>query len=323
MVLESEHSWSELAGLFADRVEEHGFIDKKDWNREHFITWFMIREPLGLRFDWRMIARCYTISKDLNNKHDHFTCVIGGEGSGKTTFLQQINSWVSPSMDMQDIVFDMKQYIIKLKQIAKDYKQNKIDKNDKCIQIDEGGISLFSREAMSLSNRVLAKTFMVQRFLNVHVGICIPHYWSIDPMIRNHRVNTLIMIHERGTYKCIVSKGINIMNKLGAKDKEKDLWIIPIPYGLFWEGHFRKDFTNNISMKEYEKHKFKHIQNFLDDAEKEATTTKMVKVNKIVKDFGISRITIIKQIQAGKIQGTKIGDHWWVSEKAYKQLTFG
>jgi len=214
----------------------------------------------------------------------------------------------------------MSNYIKKLQEVGKNYKKNKKSKETKSIIIDEGGISLFSRESLSLSNRILAKTFMVQRFLNVHVGICIPHYWSLDSLIRNHRINTLIVIRKRGKYKAYVGKGIKLLNKLGGKDKEKSLMAIPIPYGFFWDGDFHKDFPETINVKHYEKHKFKHIISFLDDAKMEADTVKMIKVARLEQEFGIKKDTIVAEINAGNIEGRKIGNQWFITKKAYEKL---
>lgn len=319
-ILEEKYTWEELANIVADRIEKEEFIETKKWDRNKFIAWFMIREKIGLRFDYKLIARAYCIWKDLRDQKDHFTVVVGGEGLGKTTLLNQLSAWVAPGMSINDIVFDMSQYVVKLQEVSKAYYKNKKDKKDISLNIDEGGLSLFSREALSTSNRVLAKTFFVQRFLNVHVGICIPHYWSLDSLIRNHRINTLIVIKARGYYKCFVGKGIKILNKLGVKDKEKGLIAIPIPYGYFWEGTFRKDFPNSIDGDEYEKYKFKHIQNFLEEAKLEASTVKMIKVGQLEREFGIKRDTLIREINTGKIEGRKIGNQWFITKKAYERL---
>ncbi len=318
--LDEVNTWSELAEIIADRIEQNKFILSNQWNRKDFIAWFLEREGVGLRFDWRLVARAYIIWKDLRNEKDHFTVIVGKEGDGKTTLDLQLLSLVSPNMALGDVIFDMQHYISKLQWISKDYKKNKKNKIDQSVALDEGGISLFSRESLTLSNKLLAKTFMVQRFLNIHVGICIPHYWSLDKLIRSHRINTLIIIKKRGYYKCIVGKGIKKLNQIGGKDKDKELIAIPIPYGFFWEGNFRKEFPKNIDFKEYEKHKFTHIKSFLEDAKIEASTVKMIKVGRLELEFGIKRDTIIKQIVDGKIEGRKIGNQWFITNKAYEKL---
>lgn len=318
--LDKKYSWEELQDIIRERIEKTQFIPKDKFQPSIFKKWFMEREKVGMCFDWRMVARAYMIWRDIQKEKDHFTVIIGPEGSGKTTMEAQLGATVSPSMSLNDLCFTMHTYISKLKDIAKDYKKNKADLNDKSVGIDEGGISLFSREAMSQSNKVLAKTFMVQRFLNINTIICIPHYWSLDPFIRNHRINTLIIIKERGKYKAIVGKGIKILNRIGKKDKEKDILAIPVPYGYFWEGTFKKDFPNTISKEEYEKYKFKHIRSFLDEVELDSQAIKLIKVTKIEKEYGIESNLIIQDIQNGIIEGKKIGNQWFISQNAYKKL---
>ena len=321
MSLVNKYSWKELAELTATRLEkELAPKDMKKWNREHFIEWFMVREKVGYTIDWRLIGRAYMIWQQLQKESDHFTVIVGREGVGKTTLGANLSSWVAPRMNLDDVCFNMYGYVGRLQKAAKNYKKNKFEGISRSIMIDEGGIDLFSREALSKSNKILGKTFMVQRFLNVHVCINIPNWWMLDSLVRDHRVNTLIVIKERGKYECIVGKGIKILNKLGKKDKDKELWAIPIPYGLFWEGNFNKDFPSTIDTKDYDKHKFKHIQSFLEDARLEASTVKMVKVGILEKELGVKRDTIIAQIHSGDIEGRKIGNQWFITKKAYEKL---
>src|SRR3990167_8531161 len=85
-------------------------------------------------------------------------------------------------------------------------------KEKKCLQMDEGGMDLFAREAMRSSNVWLNKTFFAQRFLNVHTTICIPNFYMLDSGVREHRVKTLILVLHRGMYKVIVGEGIRMAN---------------------------------------------------------------------------------------------------------------
>lgn len=318
--LEQTYEWEELGELIADRVKKTGFIAEKDWRGRLWTKFWRERKCVGLKFDWRLAVRCFTIWRDLRREKDHFAVIVGDEGDGKSTLETQMCAFISPGMDLKDICFDMQGYIKKLKEVAKDYRRNKLSKNDKSIGIDEGGLSLFSRESMSLSNRLLAKSFMVQRFLNVFVAICIPHYWSLDILIREHRIKTLIIITRRAKYKAIVGKGIKILNRLGKKDKDKPLKALPIPYGFFWDGAFHKSFPSTIDKKEYERYKFKHIKMFLEDASIEAATEKMINIKRVMKEFDISESNIKAEINKGEIDGRKIGNQWFITKKAYKKL---
>ena len=253
--LEDQYSWEELGILIADRIEKNDFIHGREWSRRDFLKWWTKREKVGYRFDWQLVARCWVIWKSLQKKHDHFIVVVGKEGSGKSTLAFQIASFISINFTDKDIVFDMPQYVNQLQKVSQSFKKWKKKRKNSCIVIDEGGISLFSRESLSKGNKMLAKTFMIQRFLCVCTIICIPYYWNLDKLVRQHRVNTLITVKKRGYYFTVVGKGISILNKLGMKSPDKNLWAIPIPYGLFWEGVFRKPFPNTLDEKKYNKRK--------------------------------------------------------------------
>lgn len=317
-VLQRNNTWTELAERFATKIEQSQILSTFD--KQKFKDWFMEREQVGILFDYKLMARTYAIWKELANESDHFIVVVGKEGLGKTTLSLQVSSWINPTMDIDDIAFDMEQYVTTLKGISKEHRKNKATKHFRTITLDEGGISLFSRESMSRSNVVLAKTFMVQRYLNVGVTICIPYYWALDSMIRDHRIKTLIIIKERGKYKCVTGAGIRRLNLTGSKNRDRELQAIQLPYGTFWDGDFSKSFPGNIKEEDYDKHKHKHINRFLDDAELEATTFKMVKATKIAKEIGIDIRTLVNQIQNGEIEGRRIGDRWFVTEKAYKKI---
>lgn len=308
-LLEKKYTWEDLGSLTADRIEKYQLI-KKGWNRKKFLEWFMIRKKLGYLFDWKLIARAYKIWTDLNTESDHFTCIVGSEGSGKSTLAVQFMSWISPNAALDDITYTMNQFISKMSDIADDYHQNKIDQNDKSIVMDEGAIDLFSRESMKKSNRVLAKTFFVQRFLNVHVIICIPRFQYLDSVIRDHRVKTLISIFKRGKCKVIVGqKGFNVLNT-GIK-KEKNINHIQIPYGSFFQADFSKEFPHTIDKSKYENFKYKNIVKFLQDAKDDVQATEKegtdyLKVTPFARKLGVSTETVRRMIYKGKIKAKRI-----------------
>ena len=315
-------NWEDIGNVFADRIEKNQFISRKRWNRKNFMEWFLFRvNLLGLRFDWQLIARAYSVSRELELKNDHFTVFVGPEGVGKTTIALQWCAWVTPTFKLSDVAFDMPDYVRRLKQHSEGCLDKSKERQYKSIQIDEGGISLFSREAMSKSNTTLAKTFMVQRFLNINVAICIPFYWVLDTMIRQHRIKTLIIVTERGKYKAVVGKGIKRLNLTGQSNRHIPLSSIAIPYGTFWKGHFSKLFPNTLSNDEYDKYKFKHIEKFIDTTNQEEVVNKMRKVAVAHKELGINRRTLVEMVKRGEVEGRKIGLCWFITDKAYKNLS--
>ncbi len=198
--------------------------------------------------------------------------------------------------------------------------EGKKKRKNSCIVIDEGGISLFSRESLSKGNKMLAKTFMIQRFLCVCTIICIPYYWNLDKLVRQHRVNTLITVKKRGYYFTVVGKGISILNKLGMKSPDKNLWAIPIPYGLFWEGVFRKPFPNTLDEGKYNKRKLNYINDFLIEAKTDAKAMNMIKIDKLEKEYDIPQSEMIKSIKNGEIDGKKIGNSYFITKKEWQKI---
>lgn len=321
--LEDKYSWPELGNLVADRIVLKQFLDVKTFKREKFLSWFAEREKIGMVFDWRLVARCYVICDQLQKKNDHFTVIVGGEGKGKSTLAQQMAAWINPELTLDSTVFNLKDYLKQLTLATEIRAKEGITAKGLplCPTIDEGGIDLFSRESMSKSNRILAKTFMVQRFLKLSVTICIPFYWGLDPYIRQHRVNTLIVIRERGQYKAVVGKGIKILNMHGKKDKDKPMLSIAVPYGTFWEGTFSVRFPKTISRDDYEAHKFKHIKNFLRTVSEEAETLEFIHTEKVEAQLGLRRGALTADIQSGKYEGKMIGNKWYLTQKGYKTLS--
>lgn len=317
--LERKYTWTEIGNLFADRIEDSKIISKK-WNRKKFLSWFAEREKIGICFDWKMVARAYIIWKDLHDESDHFTVIVGGEGTGKSTFAMQLGAWVAPKMDITDVVFQMPNYIRKLREIVKYREQHGRNKKDYSINIDEGGLSLFSREAMSRDNRLLSKSFMTQRFLNAHVEICIPKFKFLDTSIREHRIKTLIVIKERGFYKGFTKMGVEVLNRQ-LKNSKANIKTAAVPYGSFWEGYNNSNFPKTIDKAEYEAHKLKHIKRFLAEAPGTMKEAEFMSVTKMSRLLSISTQTIQAKLGRGEIKGKKIGGKWIIPIKEYERLT--
>lgn len=244
----------------------NSIIGRKDeyWDKESFARWLQSRQNVGIRFDDMLIYRAYRIWCELHDEGDHFTVVSGPEGKGKSTLAIQLASLVSPNFDTNDICYTARQLVEKLTYIAENYTKGnkKKDIEDKTILLDEGGLELFARESMRAGNIALTKIFFVQRFLNVHVIVCIPNFYMLDGVVRDHRVKTLIQIPKRGLYRAITGFGIKQVNIL-AKKFNKDVMYIPVNDGCYWDGRFDVDFPTTINKDDYESHKLDNIRRVL------------------------------------------------------------
>lgn len=285
-----------------------------------FRKWFMEREQVGYRFDPIMIYRCYNIWKDLKSDYDHFIVICGREGTGKTTFGTQIASWIHPTFKIENVVYGTGEYLKALKSKMSQYKkEGKVDPD--VIMLDEG-TELLSRESLNESNRILTKTFFVQRALKCLVIINIPNFHMLDSVVRKHRVKTLIEVTERGRYKAIVGVGIPIIAKDG--ERQKTVSNIRLPYGSFWEGYFRKEFPKTLDFDEYSSHKMNGIDNLLETLDRNNYDVKnnMVESFKIAKVLGKPSDTVTRWINEKRLDGTKLGGRYYIikNEKLTKML---
>lgn len=314
--LEDNMTWEELANHIADQIEK-GISPK--WKRKKFIEWFMKRKNIGHRFDWRMIYRIYIITQNLDKEGDSFTVIVGKEGSGKTTLAIQIAAWTSPeTFDIKHICYNAGQYLKKIKELIALKKSGEL--KEKCsILLDEAALDLFSRKSMSKTNTDLSQVFFIQRILNAHVILCIPDFYGLDTIVREHRVATLITMQKsKGTYKAITGKGITCVAQ-NYRKYGKDVNAHPIPYGFFWTGTFTKPFPKTIDTDQYIKNKLLNIDEFVQKCMNgDVDEFKMFPIGKLAKQIGATHEKIKNMIRRGEIRGKKIGGTWYVSQKSVK-----
>jgi hypothetical protein len=201
------------------------------------------------------------------------------------------------------LIYDKNQYLRALEKYSLEFQRCGGDENQyktkrNALLIDEGGTSLFSRESLSGSNKDMVKTFMIQRMLMIHVVICIPNYWDLDVFIRTHRINTLILIKERGEYKCAMGKAIKIINQVGKRDRSKTLISITLPYGSFFEGCCSDSFPNTIDKGEYTDKKLKYLISSLKELNRHSKESKESKKEREEEEliFDITNTTKITPI---------------------------
>jgi len=310
--------WSDLCNHVFSKIS-----DKLPENHhKKFKSWFMKREQIGYRFDYRMILRCYKIWVDLNDNLDHFVVISGREGAGKSTFSFQIASWIIPWFTENNIVYTAAEYLKKLDKKSKKFLKSMEDGSamprvDSLI-MDEG-TELLSTETQKITNRILSKSFFVQRALRFLVIINIPNFFFLDSVVRNHRVKTLIDVNSRGLYTCYTGKAIKLIAKYGMKDK--NISGVTVPNGTFFQGRFRKDFPLNLDYDMYNKAKIDGIDKLLSQMREDISQIKFFPVAKVAKEMSMSNEKLINMIKSEKIKGKQIGGKWYITKKAYDRLT--
>jgi len=310
--LEDEYTWEEICDKTIIKIR-HGFRLKGE--EQKFRKWFMEREIIGYRFDPNMWLRCFKIWQELHNNLDHFIVISGREGCGKSTFANQIAATVNTNHVVENNCVTAREYIDIMRAKAQEF-ESMPDRNDSII-LDEG-TELLSRESLNITNRILTKTFFIQRALKFLVIVCIPNFHMLDTTVRHHRVRTLIEVIAKGKYKCITGAGINTIARDGLTTKE--IAGVKLKQGQFWHGSFGKEFPNTLDWSSYESVKYEGIKNMLESMRDDVVSRKMIAITKVAKEVGCSTETIKNMIKRQEVDGKQIGAKWYVTRKAYDKL---
>jgi hypothetical protein len=299
----TEETWDE--GV--DRIAKQIRIKKPKYNEKDFRKWLNERKNLGfIPFDKGLMWKCYELSKKLQNDYDYWTVIAGLEGEGKSSLGIQIGSLVSKGKVY--ICFSPDDF----------YDAVRIAKKGETIQLDEGGVLLLSREAMSQTNRQIIKIGMLVRQKNLHVILCIPNFFLIDTYIRDHRVNLLIQIKKRGRYRGIFDTGIKTVSRDGWK--YKNVIGLKIKPNKVWDGDFRKKIPLNFDYEAYLTNKKNHMDLLLSDTKSDSMGVKYVPASRVAKEIGVAGRTIRRWIEKKEISGKKAGALWFVSKASYNKL---
>ncbi len=308
--LQDRFTWKEIVDKTAKELLSDGILSTK--KVKDFKEWMSEREKIGICFDRYLIFQAYIICKMLKKQNDFVVVVIGREGSGKTTFSTQLCSWVNPSFSVERICLGSKETIQNLR----------ATKTGDALQIDEGGLSFFSREAMTTMNRAMVKIFMTIRLKSLFCVVCIPDLKSIDKYVREHRMALLVRVIGRGSYCAYVDEAIRKINQ--DLPQKKQISAIKVPKQYFWHGYFNKEFPKTINEQDYIEKKAKHVDMFLADMEKVAdesdTTQRMLSVSQLAKRIGITVDTLREHINSGKIKANKIGGQWYIPQTEVNRL---
>jgi len=272
-----------------------------------FRDWLETKDYDAAFFDHMLYKRTFLIQKSLLDDYDHFTCITGLEGMGKSTLAIQYCSMVSPRFSLKHICYDMVDLIEAMRTAQP----------GDSLLLDEGGMFLFSREAMMDTNRQLVKLFMIARQRNVHICVCIPNFFTIDTYLREHRVKTLIDVFKRGHYRLYIKEAIKYVSVYGKKFKNASSVKVPAEY--MHNGHFNKPIPlhNDISDSQYREFKAKHFEKFItqmkDTFSQIENSKKYVSVSQYIKKYPMKRDTVLRNLKKGLIKGKQIGNKWYIS----------
>jgi len=309
--------------------------NKKTWNEivEHVLTktnklkdvefkeWLETKESLNYCLDPITYKYLHNIKKELEDDNDHLTVIVGMEGSGKSRLALNYSAVTSPTFSMLHVCYKPDHL----------YKAIKESNPGDTILIDEGGLFLFSRDAMGSDTKSIVKLFTIVRQKNIHFVICIPNFWILDSVIRDHRVKTLINVFERGSFEAFTGLAIKIISKTGAKFKtiNRDA-TKKIRSNQRWHGHWIKDIPdiNDITEEKYLRFKKEVMDEFIEELEakeeekQKPQESKYIRSSEVIKRMGCDRNTIMRRIEDGTIKGKKLGGRWFIDREHWKNSEF-
>jgi hypothetical protein len=125
----------------------------------------------------------------VKKDYDWIHVIVGPEGIGKTSLAASVCKAVCPGFNIEkDSVFsygELKRWV-------------KASSPGDAVNIDEGALLFFSRDAMTSMTKAGVKLLTTIRTYNLFLTINIPNFWLIDKYLREHRVKTLSRIIRRG-----------------------------------------------------------------------------------------------------------------------------
>ena|SRR3990167_4022566 len=282
---------------------------------KEFKEWIVEQKNVGYNFDYFMYGRLFLIQKlKLQKKNDYLIIVIGREGIGKSTLCSQLCAAIDHNFSLDKICVEPREVIHSFR----------ICQPGSAIQVDEGALALFSREAMTLGSRNMVKILMTIRAKSFFIVIACPSYKDLDRYLREHRVAMLIDIRQRGEYIAFFDDAIRIINE--NLPNKKRISAITVPNGTFWQGSFRKDFPKTIDYSQYEAKKLIHIDSFLDSIEKdldEEDSFKMIPAVDLAKQLHILPERMREFIKNKTINAVKVDRSWFIPKKEVDKLLQG
>jgi|25BtaG_2_1085352.scaffolds.fasta_scaffold08660_2 energy-coupling factor transporter ATP-binding protein EcfA2 len=300
--------WNEVVEHITNRLMAYNpKLPRKD-----FIKWYGEKQDVGFPFDPHMVYQCYKAHRRAKKDYDNFWAFCGQEGSGKSTIARNAAYMIDPNFSEDKIVFTLDEYMNLLRGM--------LERGEKggAIVIDEGGQLMFSRDAMSATNKILVRTAMMQRKLNLTVIICIPNFFLLDSYPRDSRVNLLIQISKRGEYKGILKEGITKVSRDGVK--YKNVLTVNLPLMYYWKGTFNTTIPKGFDLDSYEAKKDKYMKLYFEEAtQSKVEKSHGVKMSILARRMGAKPSHLQYMINQGKLKAYKINKTWFITRDEIKK----
>lgn len=159
----------------------------------------------------KLIFYLEKIKKYINQKDKDYVLIVDGyEGSGKSTFAQQVGGYVDPSLNLSRICMT-----------ADEFKDAIINaKKGQCVIYDEAVTGMSAGDSITRIGRLLKSMMMQMRQKNLFVIVIIPTVFEMGKYAVLSRARALFHIYEKGTSHRFVGYNKKDLKKLYLKGKK-------------------------------------------------------------------------------------------------------
>lgn len=168
-------------------------------------------QTLHYWMDKKLIRYLNGIKQKINQKDKDYVLVLDGyEGSGKSTFAQQVGKYVDWTLDLPRICMT-----------ADEFKQAIIDaKKGECVIYDEAVTGMGSGESITRIGRLLKSMMMQMRQKNLFVIVIIPSVFELGKYVVLSRARAFFHLYEKGESRRWVGYNKKDLKKLYLKGKK-------------------------------------------------------------------------------------------------------
>lgn len=306
----------------AEIMEDCQIYDSK------FKDWLEERKYLKYKlFDSKMYGKLYRIWDDvMHNDQDHFIVVTGKEGKGKSVKAWKDAALLDPTFDSSHLCYDKNQFF--------DWVLN--GKRGQVVWLDEGVLFLFSREAMSNTNRALVKMITLMRQCGLIVMICIPSFRNVETKIRDSRVDTLIDCRaptdstgrKRYLYTVYNKKAVKIVSEVMRQKPQFTPMDVKCPAGSWFKGVCTNYIpeVNDLTVEKYKELKLNSLKESIEELKNSTGTARenqesrranavYVKLSKLQSIMGLSMDALYQKAKRKEIPARKIGKNWMIKRE--------
>lgn len=325
-----DKGWDGYSKQVADTVKE-AFDKPKQY--DDFLAFMKSRSYINQHIISPTVwLRCWVIYNETKSgKQDHLVLVTGEEGAGKSRLAKIISIIIDPNYTFENLMLNKISFYDGLE-----------NPNLKVLHMDEGMNFSSTRRRMSLSeyhfNTVLSKC---RKYSKVIV-LCVPKFEELGTYVRKWRVRTLFHIPLK--YAGIQAwTPLRYFNKNGVKDliqwcddyKKVQLesykiryypkrWVVKRAVGQYL-GDFNPAVWLNclpFTYEEYESFKERDNAQSIKDAKKyemEGGDTQYMDLQEVEKLTGLSRSTLHRYCNEGRLEGINLGQKWLVKRECLEK----